>query len=87
MKHPVLAVLAVALVGCGTAPQNDLIYQQLLANPPTEIPDRHLDRLRQGRFSCDVLNEGQSDQYMLCYRPQDGLRPVQTAYLSYFQPN
>mmetsp|Transcript_23863 Transcript_23863/g.43207 ORF Transcript_23863/g.43207 Transcript_23863/m.43207 type:complete len:113 (+) Transcript_23863:229-567(+) len=78
---------ALGLVACGSSSQNDPIYLALKANPPTSIPDQHLPRLRQGRFSCDVFNEGRADQYMTCWWPQDGLRPVQTAAMTYFGPN
>ncbi|WP_299165773.1 hypothetical protein [uncultured Tateyamaria sp.] len=87
MKISLSILTALCLAACGSSSQNDPIYLALKADPPTEIPDRHVAKLRQGRFSCDVFNEGRSDQYMTCWWPQDGLRPVQTAYMSYFGPN
>ena len=87
MKAFLGMLVSLGLVACGSSSQNDPIYLALKANPPTSIPDRHLPKLRQGRFSCDVFNEGRSDQYMTCWWPQDGLKPVQTAYMTYFRPN
>ena len=84
---PLCTAFSLALAACGTAPENDPIYQALKANPPTEIPAKHLPRLRRGAFACDVYNEGQARQYMTCWWPQDGMKPVQTAYLSYFPPS
>ena len=87
MKTVLAIFAALSVAACGSSSQNDPIYLALKANPPTSIPDWHLSKLQQGRFSCDVFNEGSSDQYMTCWWPQDGLRPVQTAYMSYFGPN
>jgi hypothetical protein len=82
MKRWVSFCAAAVLTACGTTPENDPIYQALRANQPTEIPAKHLPKLRGGRASCDVYNEGRADQYMTCWWPS-GL-PVQTASLSYY---
>jgi len=79
MKKILLA--AGILAACGRAPENDPVYQALRANPPTEIPERHLEKLRQGRFSCDVYEEGTAQQYMTCWWPRAGNT---VAYLSYY---
>jgi len=78
-KTLLAAGILAGLVACGSAPENDTVYQALRANPPTEIPERHLEKLRQGRFSCDVREEGTARQYMTCWWP--GSR---TAILTYY---
>ncbi|WP_143163096.1 hypothetical protein [Roseovarius pacificus] len=87
MKSLILLCAALALTACGPRPENDPIYQALLADPPTLIPARHMPKLRGGHVACDVYNEGRSDQYMTCWWPQDGLKPVQSAYLTYYRPS
>ena len=79
---PICTTFCLALAACGPAPENDPIYQALKANPPTEIPAKHLPRLRRGAFACDVYNEGQANQYMTCWWP-NGSGTV--AYLTYFR--
>ncbi len=77
--------LALSLAACVSSRENDPVYQQLKANPPTEIPARHLADLRKGYFSCDVYNEGdRARQYMTCWWP--GGAPSAAA-LTYFRPN
>lgn len=76
---------ALALTGCGAAPEKDVIYQALRSSPPTEIPPTHLAKLRRGAVACDVYNQGRVDQYMTCWWPS-GL-PSSKAYLSYYRPN
>lgn len=82
----IIICAALTLAACGPARENDRIYQALKADPPTEIPARHLGKLRRGMFSCDVLNEGRADQYMICYWPQS-YKPTKTATLTYYAPN
>jgi len=81
-----LFALALGLAACGPATENDPIYQALKANPPTEIPARHLPNLRRGQFSCDVGNEGRHNQYMTCWWPQS-FKPTKTAYFTYYGPS
>lgn len=76
------AVALLVLVSCGNRFENDPVYQALKANPPTEIPARHLPRLRRGSFSCDVFEEGTARQYLTCWW-SNGL-PPKSAYLSYY---
>jgi len=81
---PLGTAFSLALAACGPAPENDPIYRALKANPPTEIPARHLAKLRRGIVSCDVYNENQASQYMTCWWTS-GL-PPQGAYLTYYGP-
>ncbi len=76
-----------ALTGCGPSPESDPIYQQLKANPPKEIPARHLPRLRRGIPACDVYNEGKANQYMTCWWSAGIGNPTAAAMLSYYRPN
>ncbi len=85
MKRWVSFCAVAVLTACGPAPENDPIYQALRANQPTEIPAKHLPKLRGGRASCDVYNEGRADQYMTCWWP--GGLPSSAAYLAYYGPN
>ncbi len=75
---------ALSLSACAQSVANDPVYLALKANPPTSIPARHLPKLRKGRFSCDVFNEGKASQYMTCWWP--GGLPSSAAYLSYYSP-
>ncbi|GLS81323.1 hypothetical protein GCM10007893_21290 [Paracoccus marinus] len=70
------------LVTCGPAPENDPVYLALKANPPSSVPQRHIDKLRHSAVSCDVFNEGQSREYMTCWL---AVNP-DYAQLSYFGP-
>ena len=58
------ALAALSVAGCGAPLESDPIYLSLKANPPTEIPQRHLPKLRRGIVSCDVVKEGTPRQYM-----------------------
>lgn len=73
------------LTACAPSPQNDPIYQALLANPPTTIPSEILPRLRSGDDVCTVFNQDQRNQYMTCWWVRG--EPPQQAYLAYFPPN
>ena len=83
MKYVFLLAAALGLSACGTNSKNDPVYAALKANPPTAIPTKHLPKLREGRASCDVFNEGTSNQYMNCWWPQS-FNPTRTAYLTYY---
>ncbi|MGH1454555.1 MAG: hypothetical protein ACRBBV_15425 [Paracoccaceae bacterium] len=85
-KITALFALALGLAACGPAPENDPIYQALKANPPTEIPAKHLPKLRRGAFACDIYNEGQANQYMTCWWPADRSDPP-VAVLTYYGPS
>ncbi len=74
------------LTACGHGSDNDPIYQQLKANPPTEIPARHVPKLKQGLKSCDVFNEGKLNQYLTCWSPNMGLVKYYATQL-YYHPN
>ncbi len=85
-RHAALLAILLALAACTSRRENDPVYQQLKANPPTEIPARHLPKLRTGLASCDVYNEGdRARQYMTCWWP--GGLPASGAYLAYYRPN
>ena len=71
------------LTGCGVDPEKDPVYQRLKANPPTEIPARHLPKLRRDIVSCDVHEEGTPRQYMTCWWPQS-LSVPHMAILTYY---
>ena len=77
--------VAALLSACGPNPQSDPIFLRLKENPPTTIPERHLVKIRQGRFSCDVHNEGRADQYMTCWWPSG--KPPSSAMLTYYGPS
>lgn len=79
------AVMTMGLVACGPSPENDPVFLALKANPPTEIPARHLPKLRESRSSCDVFNEGQPSEYMTCWLPVGFTEPL-VARLRYFGP-
>lgn len=79
------ALLAVLLAACSPSAENDPIYRALLENRPTEVPARHMARLRRGLASCDIFNQGKLTQYMTCWWP--GGRPVSGAGLYYYPPN
>ena len=67
-----ICALLCAFLGLSTctAPvANDPIYAALKASPPKAIPAKHLPKLRNGRASCDVFNEGKASQYMTCWWP------------------
>ncbi|MEP1963249.1 hypothetical protein [Tateyamaria sp.] len=87
MRKTIGLCIAFGLAACGPTLENDPVYLALKANPPTSIPAHHLKKLRGGRASCEVFEEGTARQYMTCWWPQDGLKPVQTAYLTYFPSN
>ena len=82
---PLCTAFSLALTACGPAPENDPIYQALKANPPTEIPAKHLPKLRRGAVACDVYNEGKSNQYMTCWWPA-GI-PVSGVLYTYYGPS
>lgn len=82
MKRWVSFCAVAVLTACGPAPENDPIYQALRANPPTEIPAKHLPKLRRGGVSCDFFNEGRVDQYMTCWWPAG--KPTQVAGLHFY---
>ncbi len=84
MKRVCALMALFGLVACGPSPENDPIYQQLKANPPTEIPARHLPKLRRGIVSCDVFEEGMPRQYMTCWWTSGW--PPSGAYLTYYPP-
>ncbi len=84
-RHAALLAILLALAACTNDRENDPVYQQLKANPPTEIPARHLPKLRTRLASCDVYNEGDRfNQYMTCWWP--GGAPS-GAYLTYYGAN
>lgn len=82
MKQLCALIALLGLTACGSG-ENDPIYQALKANPPTEIPERHLPKLRRGIVSCDVFQEGTPKQYMTCWWPYSGSDP-HVAYYSYY---
>lgn len=88
-RWPIAAAAALAtlsVAGCGVTPlDRDPIYQELKANPPMEIPARHLPRLRRDRSSCDSFNEGRANEYMTCWLPF-ALSEPHVAKLKYFGP-
>jgi len=73
--------IALGMAACGPTLENDPVYQALKANPPTSIPAHHLKKLRGGRASCDVFEEGTARQYMTCWWPNGA---GTFAYLSYY---
>lgn len=79
------AAVLVVLAGCGLSPKNDPVYLALKANPPKEIPARHLPKLRKNIPSCDVFNEGRLSEYMTCWLPA-ALSVPHVASLSYYGP-
>lgn len=78
-------IAVISLAACGVAPENDPIYLSLKANPPKEIPERHLPKLRKHRSSCDVFNPDQPNQYMTCWTPVGFTNPP-VANLQYYGP-
>lgn len=84
MRIIYITALLGALTACGPSLSNDPIYAALKANPPTTIPAQFLPKLRQGRFACEVFNEGKGNQYMTCWWPSG--KPVRSATLSYYGP-
>ena len=80
-----LVAIALGLAACAVPPERDPIYQALKANPPKEIPARHLPRLRRDRASCDTFNKGHMDEYTTCWLPYGGSDP-HVAMLKYFGP-
>ncbi|GGO53197.1 hypothetical protein SAMN05444398_10158 [Roseovarius pacificus] len=85
LRRTGVVVVVLALTACGPRPENDPIYQALLADPPTSIPARHMPKLRGRHVACDVYNEGRSDQYMTCWWPSG--KPVSSVYLTYYGPS
>lgn len=92
MKRLLAVLTAGLLIGaCGPSPQNDPIYQALLANPPTTIPKNIRPFIRNGQSQCEVFNRDRSDQYMLCWFKVDILlangTPTRAASVSYYGPS
>ncbi|MCX7568343.1 hypothetical protein OS189_18555 [Sulfitobacter sp. F26169L] len=86
MKRLLAVLTAGLLIGaCGPSPQNDPIYQALVANPPTQVPAELIPRLRSDRPACEVFNQNKLNQYMTCWWPR-GI-PKSSAYLAYYRPN
>ena len=82
MRCMILLLAALALVACGSSPENDPVLLALKGNPPNSIPARHLPKLRRGAVSCDIHNEGLMDQYMTCWWPSG--KPTSSAILTYY---
>lgn len=89
MKRLLAVLTAGLLIGaCGPSPQNDPIYQALLANPPTEVPDEFLVDLRNGRSQCKTFNIKRADQYMICWFATGVTRSGRPAMtISYYGPS
>ncbi|MEP5082533.1 MAG: hypothetical protein ABJR46_13845 [Tateyamaria sp.] len=85
MRKAIGLCIVLGLAACGPALENDTVYLALKANPPTSIPAHHLKKLRGGRASCEVFEEGTARQYMTCWWP--GGLPTSAAALSYYGPN
>lgn len=85
LKTILAATMAMGLVACGPSPENDPVYLSLKANPPKEIPARHLPKLRKNIPSCDVFNRGQAGEYMTCWLPLASTKP-HVAILKYYGP-
>lgn len=84
-RAALIAAMVAGLGACGPRPENNPVYLALKANPPKEIPARHLPKLRKNRPSCEVFNQGQPGAYMTCWLPVAlGVPPV--ASLSYYGP-
>ncbi len=81
LKYLILFLANSGLTACG--PKNDPRYLALKANPPTQIPAKHLPKLRRGIVSCDVYDEGKASQYMTCWWPANGSVPP-VAALTYY---
>ena len=77
------AVMALGLSACGPPSGTDPVYLALKANPPTEIPARHLPKLRRNIPSCDKPSEGGSVGSMLCWWPSRRSDP-HVAMLTYY---
>lgn len=88
MKHAGFLSAALALASCGPSPNDDPIYQALLANPPTQVPAKFVPFLRKAVASpeaCEVFNEGLSNQYMTCWWSSGS--PRSAASVKYYPPS
>ena len=85
VKRVFALIFLTALSACGASVENDPIYKQLRANPPTEVPPEVLRQFKKTSQVCTMHNEGKLNQYMTCWYSSG--RPARRARLSYIPAN